>query len=112
MNMILDASDFVEHALLRTDDAADVGIQTFRNIGRDEWLTMFRQENNVQQELGISAGHDDRVSQALLRPSRGDNTIRESLPTGYGRSPRRPTSTRGYSPRPRWGRAANRTMTS
>ena len=35
MHMIFDATDFIENAFLRSDDPANVGIQSLRDFGRN-----------------------------------------------------------------------------
>lgn len=57
MDVILDAADVVEDALLGADDAADVWIETLSNVVRDPRSAAFGGEDDVKEKLRIGAGH-------------------------------------------------------
>src|SRR5205823_10902650 len=66
VQVIFDAADLVEHALLGSHDPADIGIQTSGNVRGDPRDTTLRGEDNVQEKLGVCAWHRDP---RLSRPS-------------------------------------------
>ena len=93
VDVIFDSTDIVERPLLRSDDAADVRIQILGDVRGNPRLAAPGAENDVQQNLRVSAGHRDSFA------AYGASRTRRLPRVARAASPRR-RFTRGYIPSP------------
>ena len=75
MDVVFDATDVVEHALLAPHDAADIRVKPLGDFAGDPRGAALGREDDVEQKLGVGAGLGHRVCRfwlLLLRLALGD----------------------------------------
>jgi hypothetical protein len=73
VDVVFDAADVVEDAFFGADDAADAGIEALGDIGSDPGVAIFGAEDDVEEDLGVRAGHESfSVVREIPSPLRGD----------------------------------------